>query len=95
MVFFGIVEIDPEGRLERSGRRDRKGIKRGDRGRDERGREREREGGWKCRVVQGGDANARGLCASYPEDEADRASSGRELRHSRGKGVSLFKERSR
>lgn len=35
------------------------------------------------------------MCASYPEDEADQASSGRELRRSRGKGVSLFKERSR
>lgn len=35
------------------------------------------------------------VCASYPEDEADQASSGRELRRSRGKGVSLFKERSR
>lgn len=36
-----------------------------------------------------------GVCASYPEDEADQASSGRGLRRSRGKGVSLFKERSR
>lgn len=45
MVFFGIVEIDPEGRRERSGRRDREANKGQTASRREEngGRERERE----------------------------------------------------
>lgn len=104
MLFFEITEIDPVGRGTWKGQVVEIAKEQKDRGECDETRsviaieeERKRREGKErgpgrrdvCMCVW-----AR-VCASYPEDEADQASSGRELRRSRGKGVSLFKERSR